>query len=306
MNRFVSASPICLLVALNAAMLGACNADPGTPPEGSSSGSAGTSGVAASGDGEISGTSGNTTGASGSGATGSASTGADTSGSGTTGAGGAGSTGSDTGSSGGGSGITGSTGDGSGSTGSVASGVSSGSAAGDVDGSVGTSGVDSSPTEDAGKGTSGGGSDAAENPDIVVPSGCTLPSPVSFQKDVQPFLTSSCSGAGGCHVTDASSTVANGGYTHAYDWITGTAHASSCPEMPTPYRFQVVIAVVEAANPPSCSKATIMPPANAVEKPLTACQIATLEAWLAEPFVTQKHRVDGISPLTPYAMPPFN
>jgi hypothetical protein len=304
MNRFISTSQACVLVALNAALLGACSADAGTPPDGLSSGSTGS---AATGSGEVSGAaSGDATGSN----TGAGSAGSGSTGSGAAGAGTAGSAGGASGSTG--SGTTGSTGSGAAGSagsgimsGSVASGVNSGSAPGDADASVGATGDDASVAKDAGKGAHGG-SDASENADIVVPSGCTLPSPVSFQKDVQPFLTSSCSGAGGCHVTDASSTVANGGYTHAYDWITGTAHNSSCPEMPTPFRFQVVIAVIDAANPPSCSKSSIMPPANAVEKPLTACQIATLQAWLAEPLVTQMHRADGISPTTPYAMPPFN
>jgi hypothetical protein len=48
-----------------------------------------------------------------------------------------------------------------------------------------------------------------------------------------------------------------------------------------------------------------MPPDTA-HMPLTACQIATLQSWLDEPLVTQTHRADGISPTTPYAMPPFN
>jgi hypothetical protein len=134
---------------------------------------------------------------------------------------------------------------------------------------------------------------------------------VSFTADVQPFLNASCgkTGAaaandGGCHVLDATSTVANGGKDHAYDWITGTAHASSCPETPTPFRFQIVMAVMQEADPPTCSKCAQMPLDG--RTPLTACQMATLQAWLDEPLVTQLHRNDGISPLTPYAMPPFN
>ncbi|MGA7119503.1 MAG: hypothetical protein WBY94_05355 [Polyangiaceae bacterium] len=160
---------------------------------------------------------------------------------------------------------------------------------------------------DAGQVASGGG-DAS----VVVPAGCTLPSPVSFKTDIQPFLASSCgkggnggnAGNGGCHVLDATSTVASGGYDHAYDWITGTAHASSCPETPTPFRFQVVMAVIAQADPSSCSKCGIMPPSGGTA--LTACQTATLQAWLNEPLVTQTHRNDGISPTTPYAMPPYN
>jgi hypothetical protein len=139
-----------------------------------------------------------------------------------------------------------------------------------------------------------------------------VPATVSFQQDVLPFLITSCgaggtagnAGSGGCHVIDASSTVANGGKDHAYDWITGTAHSSSCPEMPTPFRFQVVMAVMQEADPPSCSKCGIMP--TPPRTALTACQQATLQSWLNEPYVTQLHRADGISPTTPYAMPPFN
>ena len=91
------------------------------------------------------------------------------------------------------------------------------------------------------------------------------------------------------------------GYDHAYDWITGTAHASSCPETPTPFRFQVVMAVIAQADPSSCSKCGIMPPSGGTA--LTACQTATLQAWLNEPLVTQTHRNDGISPTTPYTIP---
>jgi hypothetical protein len=146
---------------------------------------------------------------------------------------------------------------------------------------------------------------------IGVPPGCTLPSPVSFKNDVQPFLASSCGNTGGtsgCHVLDATSTVAQGGYDHAYDWITGTAHASSCPETPTPFRFQVVMAVLSENDPSVCSKCPEMPPTTGTDPrtPLTACQAATLQSWLDEPLVTQTHRNDGISPTTPYPMPPFN
>jgi endogenous inhibitor of DNA gyrase (YacG/DUF329 family) len=108
-------------------------------------------------------------------------------------------------------------------------------------------------------------------------------------------------------VVDSSSTVAEGGYDHAYDWITGTAHASSCPETPTPFRFQIVMAVMKEADPPTCSKCGLMPASTTPPHPaLTACQMATLQAWLDEPYVVQLHRNDGISPTTPYAMPPFN
>jgi hypothetical protein len=127
---------------------------------------------------------------------------------------------------------------------------------------------------------------------------------VSFKNDVQKFLNSSCNGSG-CHVIDDKSTMASGGYDHAYDWITATAHASSCPTG-APKRFEVVIAVIESANPPSCSKSRIMPPDPTTRAPLTPCQVATLKAWLAEPMVTQLHRADDTSPTTPYPMPPFN
>jgi len=40
--------------------------------------------------------------------------------------------------------------------------------------------------------------------------------------------------------------------------------------------------------------------------PLTACQLATFQSWLNESYVAQLHRYDGISPTTPYPMPPWN
>jgi hypothetical protein len=51
-----------------------------------------------------------------------------------------------------------------------------------------------------------------------------------------------------------------------------------------------------------------MPPENSGKAPLTECQVAALQAWLAEPLVTQSHRVDDTNPapVTPYPMPPFN
>lgn len=134
---------------------------------------------------------------------------------------------------------------------------------------------------------------------------CNWPTTVSFQKDVLPFLIASCSGTG-CHVIDATSTKAAGGYDHGYDWITAAAHPSSCPETPTPFRFQVVLAVLAEVDPPSCSKCGIMPPAGSGKTPLTPCDVAALRAWLDEPYVTQLHRPDDTSPTTPYAMPPFN
>jgi hypothetical protein len=143
-------------------------------------------------------------------------------------------------------------------------------------------------------------------------SNCNLPATVSFQKDVQPFLSVTCGGGNGCHVIDSASTTANGGYDHAYDWITAGAHPSSCPETPTPKRFEVVIAVIDAADPPSCSKSRVMPPQDEtganLRAPLTSCQVATLQAWLDEPLVTQTHRVDDTDPsgTAPFPMPPFN
>lgn len=137
---------------------------------------------------------------------------------------------------------------------------------------------------------------------------CGLPEIVSFQDDVQPFLTTACGGGNGCHVIDADSTTAAGGYNHAYDWITAGSHDSSCPD--APFRFEIVVDVIRSANPPSCSNSREMPPQNEaganLRTPLTPCEIAALEAWLAEPYVTQTHRPDDTSPTTPYPMPPFN
>ena len=158
----------------------------------------------------------------------------------------------------------------------------------------------------------GGGSGAGGKGGSAGSNGCNLPATVSFQKDVLPFLMKSCgsSGSDGCHVIDGASTIAQGGFDHGYDWITAGAHASSCPEKPTPERFQVVIAVIDGANPPTCSKSRQMPPTNvtgtALRAALTTCEVATLQAWLDEPLVTQMHRADDSSPTTPYPMPPFN
>jgi hypothetical protein len=142
-----------------------------------------------------------------------------------------------------------------------------------------------------------------------VPSNCSLPATVSFQKDVQPFLITTCGGGNGCHIIDGASTMGSGGFNHAYDWLTAGAHASSCPTS-NPKRFEVVIAVIDAANPPTCSRSRLMPPPDATgagkRAPLNACQVATLQAWLNEPLVTQMHRADDSSPTTPYPMPPFN
>ena len=163
-------------------------------------------------------------------------------------------------------------------------------------------------------GTTAGATAPGMSVPVTAPAGCTIPTPVSFQKDVQPFLNASCGRSGGanasnggCHVLDSESTILEGGRNHAFDWITGTAHDTSCPQTPTPLRFQVVMAVMQEANAPSCSKSRIMPPASTPPRtPLTACQIATLQSWLNEPYVEEYHRYDGISPTTPYAMPPWN
>jgi hypothetical protein len=143
------------------------------------------------------------------------------------------------------------------------------------------------------------------------PANCALSNPVSFQKDIQGFLATSC-GKGvssGCHVTDSSKTGL--GYDHAYDWITAVAHPSSCGRTP-PYatRFEVVLAVVKAANPPSCPNSRIMPPPG-MGAPLTACQVAALQAWLGEDMVSQMHVAEtddtkALYPPGPYLMPPFN
>ena len=75
-------------------------------------------------------------------------------------------------------------------------------------------------------------------------------------------------------------------------------------------RFQVVIATINGANPSTCSRSRKMPPPDAtgtdLRTPLTPCQVATLQAWLNEPLVTQMHRADDSSPTTPYPMPPYN
>jgi len=116
---------------------------------------------------------------------------------------------------------------------------------------------------------------------------------------------------GGCHVTDSESTANSNcpdgtkkcGFNHAYDWITAGSHNQFCKQTPGPIRYTVVMAVLESANPPSCSKTRVMPPDG---PPLAACQKAALAAWLAEPKVLQVHRADDTSPTDPYLMPPFN
>lgn len=179
-----------------------------------------------------------------------------------------------------------------GSAGSMAGGAGSGGAAGGKGGASGATG--------SGAAAGGGGGN------------CKLPATVSFQKDVLPFLSATCGGGNGCHVIDSASTTANGGYDHAYDWITAGAHPSSCPQTPTPKRFEIVMAVIAAAGPASCSMSRQMPPQNEtganLRTPLTSCQVATLQAWLDEPLVTQAHRVDDTNPTgtAPFPMPPFN
>lgn len=163
-------------------------------------------------------------------------------------------------------------------------------------------------------GASGGAAATGGKGGSTTPSNCNLPATVGFQADVQPFLITTCGNGGGsgCHVVDASATTGTGtgNKNHAYDWITAGAHASSCPEKPTPKRFEVVMATINGANPPTCSKSRKMPPPDATgtgkRTALTACQIAALQAWLDEPMVTQMHRADDSSPTTPYPMPPFN
>jgi len=190
-----------------------------------------------------------------------------------------------------------------------------GGAAGGRAGSTGTAGHPGLGGSGGAAGTGGGGGispTTGRGGAAGGATGCALPAIVSFQRDVQPFLIKSCgsTGSDGCHVIDAASTMSSGGWDHAYDWITAGAHASSCPEKPTPLRFQVVIAVIDQANPLTCSKSRQMPPPNAtgggLRAPLTSCQVATLQAWLNEPLVTQMHRADDSSPTTPYPMPPFN
>jgi hypothetical protein len=139
-----------------------------------------------------------------------------------------------------------------------------------------------------------------------------LSTPVSFKKDIQGFLGKSCGKDvnGGCHVTDANTTSL--GYNHAYDWITAVALTGSCGKTP-PYakRFEVVMAVINGAKPVSCPNSRIMPPPDAGATPLKACDVAALQAWLAEPKVMQMHvpvndETATLYPAGPYAMPPFN
>ncbi len=160
-------------------------------------------------------------------------------------------------------------------------------------------------------GDTGSSGDAGAAP--VIPPGCTVSNPVSFKSDIGPWLGKSCGkgGGSGCHVTDDSSTsnslcpdgTRTCGFNHAYDWITAGSHNEFCKQTPAPIRYTVVMAVLESANPPTCTRTRIMPPDG---PPATDCQKAALAAWLAEPKVMQLHRADDTSPAEPYLMPPFN
>jgi hypothetical protein len=132
------------------------------------------------------------------------------------------------------------------------------------------------------------------------------------RREAGPLNTSCGKGkGGGCHVTDDASTVNSAcpdgtkkcGFNHAYDWITAGSHNEFCKQTPGPIRFTVVMDVVRRANPASCTNTRVMPPDG---PPLDTCQMAALEAWLAEPKVLQLHRADDTSPSEPYLMPPFN
>ncbi len=189
----------------------------------------------------------------------------------------------------------------------------SNSGTGGLLGGRGGSGVNA--TGGANAGGRGGATTGSGGSSVVVPPNCILSTPVSYKKDVEPFLTNSCGkgNGSGCHVTDASSTTGSAcpdgtntcGFDHAYDWITAGSHDSSCPQTPNPKRFEVVMAVINQANPPSCSKSRIMPPPGMGPTP-TACQLAALQLWLALPRVLQMHRTDDSSPPGMYLMPPYN
>ena len=295
-----------LLVALLAAPLGCASGDAGTP--------SGTGGTSPSGNGGVTGTAGpgaagsngdlGGNGAPGGNGAGGATTG--TAGISGGGAAGAGTAGTGAGGISPGGGTTGSGGDISGTAGTSGGGATGGGGSGSggvgAVGGAGHGGAGGAGGRGGGSGTGTGGKGGTG------PNNCNLPATVSYKTDVEPILIASCNGANGagCHVVDASSTVKNGGFDHAYDWVTAGAHPSSCPA-PTPYRFQAMIPLIMGANPAICSKGGIMPPVGMGPAP-TACQIATLQAWLAEPMVTQLHRVDDTNPAgsPAYAMPPFN
>lgn len=196
-------------------------------------------------------------------------------------------------------------------------GVASGGAGAPGSGGTAVGGGGSKGTGGAGGAGAGakGGSIGSTGSGGGIPSNCNLSTPVSYKKDVEPILSASCgkNTGNGCHVVDNSSTMGAAcpdgtktcGFDHAYDWITAGSHASSCPGTPNPKRFEVVLDVMHMANPPTCSKSGFMPPPPAA--PMTACQIAAFQAWLAEtPTAPQLHRTDDSSPTTPYAMPPYN
>jgi hypothetical protein len=189
--------------------------------------------------------------------------------------------------------------------------VNGGGGTGSAPGSGGSS---SSGSESSGSGGTGGAAHSGSGgmpPDPV--DECGLTSPVSFKKDIEPFLTASCSKAkgGGCHVTDNASTVGSlcpdgtkaCGFDHAYDWATAGSHNEFCKQGSTPLRYTVLVSVLKEANPSSCAASRIMPPDGPRATP---CQIAAIEAWLAQPMVLQTHRKDDTSPSEPYLMPPFN
>jgi hypothetical protein len=217
-----------------------------------------------------------------------------------------------------------------GDTGGTAAGATTGGAVSSSGGGGPTLGGMATAGSSGGGGTSGGGATnassgaggvantagsagSAAGAAPVIPAGCVVSNPVSFKADIGPWLNKSCGKGvgGGCHVTDDSST-ANSlcpdgtkkcGFNHAYDWITAGSHNEFCQQTPAPIRYTVVMAVLERANPPTCSKTRVMPPDG---PPITECQKAALAAWLAEPKVLQVHRADDTSPADPYLMPPFN
>jgi hypothetical protein len=202
-----------------------------------------------------------------------------------------------------------------GSAGSVAGTVTppGGAATGGTDGAAGSTGS-AGRSEEGGAGANGGTAGQAGMAGAApLPPDCGLSNPVSFKKDIEPYLTASCGKAkgGGCHVTDDSPTsgalcpdgTKTCGFDHAYDWITAGSHNEFCKQASTPLRFTVVLPVMTGAQPESCPKSRIMPPEG---PPATACQLAAIQAWLAEPRVVQMHRSDDTSPTEPYGMPPFN
>jgi hypothetical protein len=185
------------------------------------------------------------------------------------------------------------------------------SGSGGTNASSGSGGASASGSGDGGTAGAAGTNSTGGGP--VIPPGCKVSSPVSFKADIGPWLNTSCGKGkgGGCHVTDDASTINSAcpdgtkkcGFNHAYDWITAGAHNEFCKQTPGPIRFTVVMDVVRGANPASCTSTRVMPPDS---PPLDACQMAALEAWLAQPKVLQLHRADDTSPSEPYLMPPFN